>query len=436
MTDACPDHRASPAPTGGGRWLEVRFRGVGHCVLMPDRPDLRQGLEDIAGSWSLAVRSLADPSDRTSDVLAALHPSAGTNDRFDLASIYTDTPLASLSVASAICGLLADALTAFVEANAGALTLHCGAVLIDDRLVALTGGHRAGKSTLVSRLSAEPDLSIFCDDVLPLDPDGRGIAMGIAPRLRLPLPPAASDAFRRHVDRHIGPADGHYGYLCASTVACHGTRAPLSGLVVLDRRESGPARLHRLDPDIAMQNLLARNMGDLGGPDRAFHLVRDTARNATCLTLVYSDLEDAVALLRRAFTGDGAVAIAPPLPPAAPAPDHAIAPVDPDTVWHRASDAVIRRVGGSAFLWRPEDTTLWQMNRVAEMVWAALEVPGSAQDVAEVLADLFPDMAPERISADVAALLGKLAALDAIRLDRRPARAVTPLSSRRSGSPR
>jgi hypothetical protein len=283
-----------------------------------------------------------------------------------------------------------------------------------DGLVALTGPRRAGKSTLIARLTAEPDLAVFCDDVLPLDADGHGIALGIAPRLRLPLPPDASDRFHRHVATHLGPADDRYGYLCAPTTARHGIRAPLTALVALDRRESGPARLHRLDPDIAMQHLLARNMGDLGGPDRAFALARDTVGRAQCLTLVYADLEEAVALLRRAFTGACDADIAPPLPPAAPEAA-AGADLDPDTPWQRAEDAVIRRVGGSAFLWRPQDTTLWQMNRTAEIVWAALDIPGSALELAETLAELFPGTPGARIMADVSALLATLADRDLVR---------------------
>jgi hypothetical protein len=216
------------------------------------------------------------------------------------------------------------------------------------------------------------------------------------------------------VATHLGPADNRYGYLCAPTIARHGTRAPLAALVVLDRRDSGPARLHRLDPDIAMQHLLARNMGDLGSPDHAFRLAQATAGAAQCLTLVYADLEEAVALLRRAFTGARDADIAPPVPPAAQEAAEA-ADLDPDTPWHRAEDVVIRRVGGSAFLWRPEDTTLWQMNRVAEMVWTALEVPGSARDIAETLADVFPGTPDARIMADVSALLATLASRDLVR---------------------
>lgn len=409
MTSATP---AAPAPTGAGRWLHLRFRGIPQGVLVPDRPELRHGLEDILAGWPVEFRPLARPEDARGEVLSALNPSAD-GASYALASRYTDTPLFGLGLAGALCGLLADVLTAHAEANPGAFTLHCGAVRFGDGIAVLCGPRRAGKSTLVARLGAEPDLAVFCDDVLPVDADGQGLALGLAPRLRLPLPPDASARFRDHVEAHLGPADDRYGYLCTPTVARHGTRAPIAALIVLDRRESGPARLHRLDPDDGMKHLLARNFGDLASPAQAFALAEATARQARCLTLVYSDLEDAVALLRRATLGDGAD-VAPPLPPA-PASAARARPVDPETIWTRADDAVTRRVGASAFLWRPADTTLWQMNHVAEMAWTALEIPGSARDVAETLADLFPDEPPDRILADTATLLARLADHDLAR---------------------
>jgi hypothetical protein len=55
------------------------------------------------------------------------------------------------------------------------------------------------------------------------------------------------------------------------------------------------------------------------------------------------------------------------------------------------------------------------MNPVAEMAWTALEIPGSARDVADTLADLFPDEPPDRILADTAALLARLADHDLAR---------------------
>jgi hypothetical protein len=417
---------AAAARESAGRWLEIRFLGLERSVLIPDRFDLRQGLLDLVPDWPCETRRLNRPEDRRNEVLVAVQPQGGRGDRFDLASIYTDAPLCGLGLAGALCGIVADMHTAHAEAHPGTLTLHCGAVLFHDFLVALAGPHRAGKSTLIARLSAEPDLSVFCDDVLPLDSEGRGIALGIAPRLRLPLPPTASDAFHRHVATHLGPADDRYGYVCAPTVARHGRRAPLGALVVLERRESSPARLHRLDPDSAIQQILARNIGDLGTADHAFGLVRDTARRARCLTLVYSDLEEAVALLRQAFTGDRAAEIAPPLAPAPAVPETAAAPVDPDRPWHRAGDVAIRRVGASAFLWRPGDTTLWRMNPVAQMVWTALDLPGSARDVAEAIADHFPDTPAAQIRDDVGALIAILVERDLVRDAASPPTAATP----------
>ncbi|MFP5482167.1 MAG: hypothetical protein ACLGGW_02685, partial [Gammaproteobacteria bacterium] len=107
------------------------------------------------------------------------------------------------------------------------IALHAGAVAISNRLIAITGPRRAGKSTLIARLCAEPDLQIFCDDVLPISPLGEGVALGVAPRLRLPLPAKASQHFKQFARQHLGPHDNRYGYLCTTNLAGNGTRLPL-----------------------------------------------------------------------------------------------------------------------------------------------------------------------------------------------------------------
>jgi hypothetical protein len=52
---------------------------------------------------------------------------------------------------------------------------------------------------------------------------------------------------------------------------------------------------------------------------------------------------------------------------------------------------------------------IWHMNTLGLAVWTLLEIPGSAQDVAETLQDVFADQAPQDLVRDVNALLQALA---------------------------
>ncbi|MGK7868785.1 PqqD family protein [Falsiroseomonas sp. E2-1-a20] len=381
-------------------WLRLDFPGLARPVLLPDDAGLTQGLDRILRGWTPRVSHAAHIP---ADALAWLVPQDGG---YRLHSALLDAPLPGLSTAGALCGLVADLAQGFYEQRPGSLALHCGAFRIAGRLIALAGSAHAGKSTLVARLGAEPDLEIFGDDVLPLLPDGQAHALGIAPRLRLPLPAASSDDFRAHVARRAGPSDGRYAYVATPNLVPHGTRAALAALVVLQRRPRGAARLHRVAPAEALHHLLARNMA--GTPDAAFGAARSLAAGLTCVKLVYSGLEDAVALLRRAF-GQAAAGPPPALGPEIPPSPTRLVPVPQHQTYRRATCVVLRRHGEAAFLWHAGEAGFWQLNAVAHAVWAMLEEPASATELADALAEVFADIPTDRLRRDVAALLGGLA---------------------------
>lgn len=395
------------AATGGPRTLRrlLHYPGVSVQVALQAAPDVEIALGQVLNGWSPHGNALAAVKDRQSSV-------QGGPTGYRAASCYLEAPLEGLGVAGAACAVVADLAQDYFETRPGLVALHCAAFRYGDRLIALTGPSRAGKSTLAARLTMETDMQVFCDDVLPLLDDNQAIGLGIAPRLRLPLPDGCSPAFVAHVRRHMGPRDDSYGYLCAPTVAPHGTRTPLSVLLILDRRANAPARLHEVGDDDALHYLLAQNMSDLHSAERAFDRLCGLLSGLSCLRLVYSDLEDAVALIRRAFHGAArpspetrigpALPDAPPLTPGNPALSASIS-------WSRKPDVVIQPKGSSAFLWQPGKQQIWHLNTLGLAVWTLLEIPGSAQDIAMILAEQFPDEDKDRLICDVGALLDALA---------------------------
>lgn len=393
---------------------QLDYPGVAIAVLLENASALEPLLDQVLTGWRPRTRPLSAAQMRAAGRrgLRRSHIRL-TPDGFEARSFYMEIPVPHLGGASAVCTILADIAQDYFEQRPGSVALHCGAFCIGGQLVALTGPKRAGKSTLIARLTAEPDLQIFCDDILPLQADGQAVALGIAPRLRLPLPDRASPVFQAHVAQVLGPQDDRYGYVCAPTVAAHGTTAPLSAFVLLDRRADGPARLHRLAGDDAVHQLMAQNMADLGGAGATFAKARQLAGRLTCLRLVYADLEDAVAVLRQAFGGplgaDPAVELLPELADP-PAPPPQAPPVELDAVWQRAGPVALRNQGGSAFLWVPGRDTVWRLNAVARAVWAMLAMPASARDLAQTLAEVFPDIPHRQVQDDTARLLGALLA--------------------------
>lgn len=396
-----------PSAKAGGRaegWIRLDYPGVAHPVFLPDDRALLAGLGAVIRGWHPRIGS-ADAGPVQGD---GAHSCVLPDGRcYAVHSTHLDEPFAGLPLASAVCALVADLAQSHGAQQADGLMLHCGALSFGAGVIALAGSARAGKSTLIARLSAEPDARIFCDDMLPISGDGRALALGIAPRLRLPLPAAASPAFRAHIRANQGPADGDYGYVVAPTIAPHGTALPLQALLLLDRRDSGPARLHRLNPGEAVRSLLDHSMTEFTDPAAALDMVQRIGSGLVSARLVYSDVEDAVRVIRAAFASQprGEMQLDPPIAPPA---DHP-AQVSPETRFRRAVAARTRRASAGVFLWRPGDGGRWHLNPMAEAVWTMLEIPGSARDLAQVLAEAYPAMPPGRLLADICALLAPLA---------------------------
>lgn len=392
----------SPRP----RATVLCYPGVDLGITLHDAHAIKTALGHVIAGWVPHEADTVDPLARRSVV-------HGGNAGFATRSSYLNETMQGLGLAGAVCAVIADLAQDFFEIRPDCIALHCAAFRFRGQLIAMTGPRRMGKSTLAARLTQEPDMQVFCDDVLPVLADGRAFSLGIAPRLRLPLPATASAAFRAHVERHLGPCDDRYGYLCAPNLATHGSRAPLSVVLILDRRDTAPARLHHEAEGAALHLLLSQTMSNLQTADAAFARLTDLLDRIICLRLVYSDLEEAVELIRQAFGSAAPVAtevyIGPVLQQinagALPRADMPAA-----LCWSRNPEVIVQTKGDSAFLWLPGKSRIWHMNLLARAVWTLLEIPGTARDIGQLLAEHFPDTGETALIGDVTALLQALSA--------------------------
>jgi hypothetical protein len=392
---------------GEGEAVALRFAGVARPVVLVDAAEVMAGIDGALTGWGRTAgpASAADMADAVAQIT---REGAG----YRATSAYLDEALTGLPAASAVCAVLADLSEAVFAPWPEAMALHAGGVEIGGRVIAFTGAARAGKSTLMARLTAEGDMRVYCDDVLPVLPGGVALALGMAPRLRIPLPAAASERFRAHVAAWRGISDDKYAYLPAPSVAAHGTRAPMGALVILERRARGPARLQAEDATEAAAHLLLRDMQEAG--DAAAHLARVTAlaEAVPCLRLVYADLEEAVATIRAAFGAAGGLDGVRPAARrrAGMARRVAVVPVDPGQPLRRDPMAAPRRGRTGLWLVRRGGAGAFHLNPVAGAVWDLLAEPMTGDEIAAALAEVFPGVAPGRIAADVAGLLGGMRA--------------------------
>ncbi|MBM1277189.1 PqqD family protein [Ponticoccus sp. SC6-36] len=357
-----------------------------------------KGMKQTVLGWSDAGASEGPPF-----CTVTAHPAGYT-----VASDYLETPLCDLPLASAVCAVIADLAEAYLEAHCDMRALHCGAVRISGRMVLFSGVGHAGKSTLMARLSMEPGVRVFCDDILPIRADATAVALGVPPRVRLPLPASGGAAFDRFVQQQGGLRDASYAYVPGPAILPHGSEGRPDALLLLRRESGATARLHDLSAQAAAANMLAQDMSLQA--DGIAHIDRVTAMAEAMwrATLVYDDLNDAVRLLADTFALPdlGAAALADPI--AADPPRAKPAAIDPKARWQRHPDVGLRSRLGAAFLWVPWTGRYFHLNAIAMVCWTLIEAPMTADDIVLELTELFPDAPPQQVRVDVANWLAEM----------------------------
>lgn len=406
--NAVPSGASACEGAGSGSTLRLRFAGMRETVEVPDTPDFMAALQAASPGWTF---------DR---VAAENEPLAIVRwlgeDRYAL--VHPDEDDIEASAVAAACSVMADLAGAHIDANPDQLCLHGGGVAFGGRLVVFPSRTRAGKSTLVSRL-AQTGRTIFGDDVLPLSRNDRdALALGAAPRLRLPLPPTASASFRAYVDARGTAGDGRYLYLGlpGGQLARHGESLPLGAVVLLDRRPGARARLSHAPRHAVLRTLVAQNFSREAPAGELLARLHGLMDTLPCLALTYEDLEEATALLEARFArwpldlddlGELETPLTLDLPEeqedgGAPQPPPAALP------FRRNEGVALRSVEGNIFLSNADETAIHHLNPVGAAIWNLLAEPASRDEAVEILTIIFPDTDRGEIDRDVARLFASL----------------------------
>ncbi|WP_458524737.1 PqqD family protein [Onishia taeanensis] len=313
-------------------------------------------------------------------------------------------------IATATCSLIADLIPEALKALPSMTGLHCAAVEVQGRLVLFPATHRAGKS-LLSAAFAAAGYRVFADDVLMLTADGQGMALGLAPRLRLPLPPSLPSGLARFIVDHDDVSDRRYHYLALDDgrLAGHGVTRPIGAIVMLDRLPGTPAAsLTRLSPGDGLLRLLGQSLaGEEHDPSRLLERLLPMMHNLPCGLLRY---DDPMAAVERVVAGLDEAPVAAPHPQPAPAPRGSQSPAEsPDTAWRRLPFSAEYALGEECFL-VDVGGGVHRLSAVAGGIWRLLGIePLTSAEVAALLAERFPDVERSRLGRDVASLFEDLA---------------------------
>jgi hypothetical protein len=203
----------------------------------------------------------------------------------------------------AICLLVAELMRAYVHEDRQLLCLHGAAAEFAGKLVLFPNKYRAGKSVLSASLACA-GVQLFCDDVLPISlRTGEGIAPGLAPRLRLPLPDNLSPPTRDYISKHNRLQGEQYLYLDLENdaLAPRGRQLPIGAFVLLEREEGASPVLENVsEADILHQVIWQNFAREAEAPDILAVLSRLVAGSERLL-LRYDRAEDAVRLLCEEF---------------------------------------------------------------------------------------------------------------------------------------
>lgn len=287
-----------------------RFLIYGEPVDFVDCREVAEGFRSILSGWEVSEIA-ADPSVpayvtfRREGGIYDWHAPwiKGRNHR-------ADEP--SLDLMEAVCDFHYEFIDWFADRNPQHFCVHMAAVEFAGQAVLFPAIQKTGKSTL-SLHGVMGGRAMLGDDVVAIDPLSReAVALGLMPRMRLPLHPSFGAPFRSFMQSHAGLTDRRWQYvsLGAGEILPYGTRLPIGGVVILDRRKGAKAVMSAAPPSRALKALIDRNFGALDHPGLIFDCLRDIVEGAACRVLLYSDPEEAAALLESEFgaTREGGLA--------------------------------------------------------------------------------------------------------------------------------
>ena len=382
------------------------FRGLAAPVDLGGATDLADLARAVCPGWPIEVTSTTDTP--------AFFKALPDGDRYLVGP--PGGPMKRVDALNAVCDIVAALPDDRGFLSRALLCLHTAAVSMGDGLVLFPNTKKAGKSTLAVAL-ADAGHAVFTDDYLRVIRAGDGTALGVAngvlPRLRLPVPQALGDrAGPQALGDRAGPRNRQYLYAEVSALPAEGQTEALRALVFLDRNEGAAATLTEVTADEAMRAMLYQNFGRHLHSGTTLAAMAPIVEGLPRFRLTYDDPTDAAALLEARMPDLPATVARLP-----DALDQTILDDLPDseprwrvgTPARQVRDVARRDIGEGVYLADPEGRAIERLDPLAAVIWDMLEDGAAAPEITRLLGDAFPDTPPGTIADDVDRLLRKLA---------------------------
>ena len=391
----------------------LQFEGLGSPVALENAAELLPMIDDVLRQWPHHSTKTAH-----APPFVTIKPSDGKNWSLELPE--TQSAKRKWNDVNAVCDLVAEMAWERIRTEPDLLCLHAAAVEFAGRLVIFPNVRRAGKSTLTAAL-ARLGHRIYTDDFLPVRFDEasqtfEGIANGVLPRIRLPLPDSFSDSFHAWVNDDPGPSNRQYKYLQSAPVAPGPETMPLGAMVMLDRRDDPITPLLTSIPrEDALTNLITQNFARTQLSSAILTSMDALSRHMPVFRLTYHCGEEAAAFLAAhpelkalpaATAGNVShkAASAPLEKRGEPAPSFERA-----SRYVQANGLTEMQVGPDHFLTDGDGLSIYRLNAGSVAIWRLLAEPTDLDEVIDVLSTAFHNVAPSQIAADSEDLMRNLA---------------------------
>lgn len=279
-----------------------RFADFDRPMAFSNCPEIVDGLNRVFLGWDIRPDDRPNPPAPIIKLSKPDHRYLWLSDRIPPPERWSDNrPTTVPSVVADLHYKFYDWYTANFPTH---LCLHCAAVEIGGGLVIFPNVKKVGKSTLTTRL-AMAGQRIFCDDVLAYCPAQKmGLALGILPRVRLPIPASLPQDYKAYIDKNIAVGSQHYAYIQPeeNTFAPYGQTLPIHAVVILDRDpEILQPEIAPINKATAMSAILHQNFVVENSPNETFDHVLEMLEPCELVTMRYSNLDDAATALIEKF---------------------------------------------------------------------------------------------------------------------------------------
>lgn len=388
-----------------GSVVDLVLPTIGKSVRVQNAPDVVEALMQAMPGWPLTVQAAQGPAPDTYLYRDAEGLWQGWRDEPDEFDLPTTT--------AAACSLVGELVARRLDGAPELLGLHCGSVEINGKLVVFPESSKAGKSTL-SVAFAAAGYRVFGDDVLGLTAHGEGVAMGVAPRLRMPMPDSFSAEFVDYAERHAGPEDDGYRFVIPAPGGLAGYQdvRPVGAIVLLERDPQNlEPEVIKLAPGEGLLQLLCQNFASSDTPNEAlFERLLPLMQRVPCLLLRYSEpLAGARYLAQSIKNPQLQNARGASLLTSAPVSVEPRSPFTLDKVWAVRQEVSAYPLGEELFLIHSSSGDIHRLNTSGKVAWQLLQhEPLSGHALSDVLAAYF-DAPHAAVATDVVALLTALA---------------------------